>query len=68
MKWKYNESPSGTTLTFSGDLAPKSARLFHVSAKTQDFRDSRWSFEPMERGHADGDVCLAAFLAMTRKW
>lgn len=38
-------------LKLTSDPAPKEARLFHVASRTRDFRDSRWSFEPMA---ADG--------------
>jgi PhoPQ-activated pathogenicity-related protein len=49
MRWSYRDRGDGIELTLSSDLAPKEARLFHVAARTQDFRDSRWSFEPMEK-------------------
>jgi PhoPQ-activated pathogenicity-related protein len=47
-KWQYKETPNGVSLTFSGDQAPKSARLFHVTSKTQDFRDSHWTSDEIE--------------------
>ena len=36
-------------LTLHSDIAPSEARLFHVRAPTQDFRDSHWSFVPMQK-------------------
>jgi hypothetical protein len=49
MRWSYRERGDGVDLTLSSDLPPKEARLFHVQAPTRDFRDSRWTFEPMSR-------------------
>ncbi len=43
MDWKYRETPQGIELTVHTNSAPKSARLFHVAAPTQDFRDARWN-------------------------
>jgi PhoPQ-activated pathogenicity-related protein len=48
MHWSYGDDGRGVRLTLATDLAPTEGRLFHVSAKTRDFRDSRWSFEPMQ--------------------
>lgn len=49
MRWKYIESDNGLNLLLASDIPPKSARLFRASAPTQDFRDSRWTSEPMTR-------------------
>jgi len=48
MKWEYDSDSTGATLHLSSDIKPKEARLFHVTAKTKDFRDSKWTFEPMQ--------------------
>ena len=53
MTWQYTDLPqnvlpkSGESLTVTGDKKPKSARLFRAYAKTQDFRDAKWTSEPM---------------------
>lgn len=45
MKWEYKSSPNGVTqLHMSGSVKPKSARLFHTTAPTKDFRDSKWTY------------------------
>jgi PhoPQ-activated pathogenicity-related protein len=49
MRWTYREKGDGVELRLSSDIQPTEARLFHVQAPTRDFRDSRWSFEPMKR-------------------
>ena len=49
MRWSYKETAGGAELRLRSDVPPTEARLFHVEAKTRDFRDSRWSFEPMAR-------------------
>lgn len=49
MQWSYADKANGADLTLRSDIAPTEARLFHVAAPTQDFRDSRWSFEPMAK-------------------
>ena len=38
---------AGIDLQVISDLKPKSARLFRAYAKTQDFRDSKWTSEPI---------------------
>jgi PhoPQ-activated pathogenicity-related protein len=48
MKWEYVEKEGRTELRMKSDIAPESARLFRVHAPTQDFRNSKWTFEPME--------------------
>jgi PhoPQ-activated pathogenicity-related protein len=48
MRWSYERRGDGVDLTLSStEVQPVEARLFHVQAKTQDFRDSKWAFEPM---------------------
>jgi len=49
MRWSYAEEPGGAVLTLHSDPAPTEARLFHIGAQTQDFRDSHWIFEPMQK-------------------
>ncbi len=41
--WSYSVKPDGVGLTYSSNIAPKSARLFHVTSTTQDFRDQHWT-------------------------
>jgi PhoPQ-activated pathogenicity-related protein len=45
MKWKYTDTPEGVSLNIGSDLQPRSVRLFRVNSATQDFRDSKWTFE-----------------------
>ncbi len=47
MHWKYAASGDGAELTLKSDVSPMRADLFHVYAPTQDFRDSKWTSEPM---------------------
>jgi PhoPQ-activated pathogenicity-related protein len=49
MHWSYKDRGDGADLTLGSDIAPTEGRLFHVAAPTQDFRDFRWSFEPMTK-------------------
>jgi PhoPQ-activated pathogenicity-related protein len=48
MKWEYTPTSDGVTLTVTSDIPPKSARLYRTYAKTKDFRDSKWTAEPMQ--------------------
>ncbi|MCC6729564.1 MAG: hypothetical protein IT208_09540 [Chthonomonadales bacterium] len=48
MSWRYGADGSATTLRVETDIPAVSARLFRAAAATQDFRDSRWTSEPME--------------------
>jgi PhoPQ-activated pathogenicity-related protein len=50
MEWSYANDGDGVRLTLTSDIAPAEGRLFHVAAPTKDFRNSHWSYEPMERG------------------
>ena len=56
MRWSHREGKDGVRLSLRSDPPPAGARLFRAEAKTRDFRDSAWSFEPMER---TGDVFTA---------
>jgi len=47
MHWSYKESPADVELTIKSDIAPKSVKLYHCTAPTQDFRDSNWTSVPM---------------------
>lgn len=47
MRWAYQEDSRGASLFVGSDIAPKSAHLFRTYALTKDFRDSKWSSEPM---------------------
>ena len=49
LRWAYRDKPGGAVLTLHSDIAPTEARLFHVQAPTQDFRDAHWTFEPMQK-------------------
>src|SRR5262249_55494109 len=55
MRWAYSDRGDGADLALKGDVEPKEGRLFHVAAPTRDFRDSRWSFEPMTRSGREFD-------------
>jgi len=48
LKWSYETTSGGAKLTVTSDVPAKAARLFHVTAPTLDFRDQKWSFDPME--------------------
>lgn len=47
LKWAYKEDASGVSLTTHSDIVPVSAKLYHTTAATQDFRDSKWVSEPI---------------------
>lgn len=47
MKWQYTESDSGVELLLNSDIQPKAARLFRAFSSTKDFRNSKWTHEPM---------------------
>ena len=47
LKWAYKEDASGVSLTTHSDIVPISAKLYHTTAATQDFRDSKWLSEPI---------------------
>lgn len=59
MHWEYQSAGSGVDLKATSDVVPVSARLFRAYAPTQDFRNSKWSSEPMSvttdqtTGHLD---------------
>lgn len=49
LAWTYRELPGGgVSLELTADAKIESARLWKASASTMDFRDSRWSEEPMK--------------------
>jgi PhoPQ-activated pathogenicity-related protein len=48
MKWTYKDEGARVGLTLQSDVKPVEARLFSTQSKTLDFRDSKWSFEPMQ--------------------
>ena len=54
MDWKYRETPEGVELTVRSNHAPKSARLFHNAAPTQDFRDAHWSSDEIASPAVNG--------------
>lgn len=47
LKWDYAEEGDGIDLKIASDIAPESARLFRAHSATKDFRDSKWTSEPM---------------------
>lgn len=48
MQWGYSDAPGGgAELSLKSDMTIREARLFHVNAPTKDFRDSKWTYEPM---------------------
>lgn len=49
MHWVYRSKPGETELTITSDIQPISARLFRAASATKDFRDSKWTSEPMTR-------------------
>ncbi len=55
MDWKYRATPQGVELTVHSDRAPKSARLFHVAATTQDFRDAKWTSDEISSRTGSGE-------------
>ncbi|MCS6776592.1 MAG: PhoPQ-activated protein PqaA family protein [Chloroherpetonaceae bacterium] len=57
MRWEYRPDPDGTTrLHLHSDIPPVSARLFHTTAPTKDFRDSRWTSTEIP---VNGSACTA---------
>ena len=55
MDWKYKDTTEGLQLTVHADHAPKSARLFHTAAATQDFRNSKWTSDEIAAPSASED-------------
>lgn len=49
MRWEYTQREDRIRLRLTSNVAPKEARLFRAQAPTKDFRDSKWTFEPMEQ-------------------
>jgi PhoPQ-activated pathogenicity-related protein len=47
MQWSYKEEGDKLGLTLKSDPMPVEARLFSTQSKTLDFRDSKWTYEPM---------------------
>ncbi len=47
MKWNYETAGDTTNLTIASDVKPVSARLFRAASASKDFRDSKWTSEPM---------------------
>ncbi len=45
--WTYSATADGVKLTIRTPQKAKSARLFHVTAPTRDFRDQKWAYEEM---------------------
>ncbi|HEY3285134.1 MAG TPA: PhoPQ-activated protein PqaA family protein [Armatimonadota bacterium] len=60
ISWSYTGSPDKVDLAISATPVPKSARLFRATSATQDFRDSKWTSEPMEQDKASFEGTLAA--------
>ncbi len=60
LNWKFAPATDGVTLTVHGDVKPKSAKLYHTTAATQDFRDSMWVSDPMT---VTGDGATGKFTA-----
>ncbi len=50
MKWQYSEVTNGVDLFVGSNVTGTSARLYRCFAPTQDFRDSKWTSEPMIEG------------------
>jgi PhoPQ-activated pathogenicity-related protein len=53
MKWNYTPTAHGVHLKMTSSIAPKSARLFRAYAATKDFRDSKWTYVPMNQNGKD---------------
>ena len=46
--WSFTQKADVSTLTVRSAAPFKSAKLWHAHAATQDLRDAKWSFEPMD--------------------
>jgi len=46
-RWEYRAVGNGVDLRIRSDVKPTSARLFRAHAPTKDFRDAKWTSEPM---------------------
>ncbi len=46
-KWSFVEKDGHVELALESDVAPREARLFFVQSKNRDFRECKWTFEPM---------------------
>ena len=59
MHWAFKDTANGVDLAVGSDIKPTAGRLFRHYAPTQDFRKSKWTFEPMTEtpdgftGHLD---------------
>jgi PhoPQ-activated pathogenicity-related protein len=49
MEWSYRDNEGGKDLRLRSDIPPAEGRLFAVTSRTKDFRDSHWSFQPMRK-------------------
>lgn len=49
MDWAFKPDSTGLGLTVSSTTPSESARLFRVFAPTRDFRDQKWTSEPMTK-------------------
>lgn len=59
--WKFQQRGDQVALIVTSPAAIKSARLFRAYAATQDFRDSKWTAEPMESVMAGAGAPVTAF-------
>ena len=68
LKWNFNRSASSLELAVESDLKPKSVVAWTATAKTRDFRDSKWTSQPtrLENGtyHFDLTVPVEGFAAV----
>jgi PhoPQ-activated pathogenicity-related protein len=47
MMWNYTEEDSSVKLRLVSTVPPKSARLFHVTSSTLDFRNEKWTSDEL---------------------
>jgi PhoPQ-activated pathogenicity-related protein len=53
MQWSFKRRSGGVRLRLESDIPAVEGRLFHVSSRTKDFRDSHWSYEPMRTAETE---------------
>ncbi|CUU38360.1 MAG: PhoPQ-activated pathogenicity-related family protein [Armatimonadetes bacterium] len=49
MRWELKETPEGLEITAFSTPPAKEARLWFTTSLNHDFRDSKWTWRPMER-------------------
>jgi PhoPQ-activated pathogenicity-related protein len=54
LEWKFIEEPGKVRLRVTSSVAPKHVNAWLADAPTRDFRDAKWSSQPMQSAGSDG--------------